>query len=65
MNDKIILILEDNGFDTSDFGQQFKQMLNSAIIEICEEQKIESANQVGNNSLSACVEVLNSKNIAE
>jgi hypothetical protein len=65
MNDKIILILEDNGFDTSDFGQQFKQMLNSAIIEICEEQKIESANQVGNNSLSACVEVLNSKNIAK
>jgi hypothetical protein len=63
MNDKIILILEDNGFDTSDFGQQFKQMLNSAIIEICEEQKKECANDIIR--IGPFHNILNSKNIAE
>jgi hypothetical protein len=63
MNDKIKAILEDNGFDTSDFGQQFKHMLNSAIIEICEEQKLECSNSCQDEFEAICL--LNSKNIAE
>ena len=66
MNETIKTILEkhvSSAFIT--LNPAVAEGINSAIIEICEEQKIESANQVGNNSLSACVEVLNSKNIAE
>jgi hypothetical protein len=65
MNDKILQIIRKNGLVFHNEDTEIYKHLNSAIIEICEEQKIESANQVGNNSLSACVEVLNSKNIAE
>jgi hypothetical protein len=63
MNKKIKEILEKHRFTPNDFSKQLAEALNSAIIEICEDQKIECSNSCQDEFEAICL--LNSKNIAE
>lgn len=61
MNDKIKAILKKH--ELADLGNNMTKNLNNAIIEICEEQKLESANEVYYESDKKAI--LNQKNIAQ
>jgi hypothetical protein len=63
MNDKILEILRKNGLVFHNEDTEIYKKLNSAIIEVCNKQKVESASifQFGVTKLR----ILNSKNIAE
>jgi hypothetical protein len=63
MNETIKTILEKHNIDLEYYFEQTKINLNSAIIEICEEQKKEDAKvyKLPHNQYR----ILNSKNIAE
>jgi hypothetical protein len=63
MNDKILNILRKNGLVFHNEDTEIYKHLNSAIIEICEEQKKEDAKvyKLPHNQYR----ILNSKNIAE
>ncbi len=63
MNDKIKAILEKYEIDLEPYKALFIVDLNNAIIEICEEQKLECSNSCQDEFEAICL--LNSKNIAE
>jgi hypothetical protein len=63
MNQKITEILEKHEIDLEPYKALFIVDLNNAIIEICEEQKLECSNLCQDEFEAICL--LNSKNIAE
>jgi hypothetical protein len=63
MNETIKTILEKHLFTPDEFSKQLATALNSAIIEICEEQKNECANDIIH--IGPFHNILNSKNIAK
>lgn len=63
MNDKILQIIRKNGLVFHNEDTEIYKHLNSAIIEICEEQKNECANDIIR--IGPFHNILNSKNIAE
>ena len=62
MNDKILNILRKNGLVFHNEDTEIYKHLNSAIIEICEEQILQCYYE---NSIKIKLHILNSKNIAE
>ena len=61
MNDKIKTILEKH--ELADLGNNMTKDLNNAIIEICDEQKKEDANNLRLETSKNII--INSKNIAQ